>query len=111
MSSTVRGDEHRPGSFPSRAELTGTFGAVASDHWLASAAGMPVLERAGNAADAATAAGFVLQVVEPDEHGPGGDMVALAYRAEADRVLVVCGQGPAPAAATIEAFDRLGLDM
>ncbi len=98
-------------SFTTRPELRGTFGMVASTHWLASAAGMAVLERGGNAFDAAVAAAFTLQVVEPHLNGPGGDMPALVYSAERDRVLVVCGQGPAPAAATIERFHSLGLDM
>ena len=48
--------------FTTRPELAGTFGMVASTHWLASATGMAVLESGGNAFDAATAAGFVLQV-------------------------------------------------
>ncbi|MBJ7598102.1 gamma-glutamyltransferase family protein [Candidatus Nephthysia bennettiae] len=84
---------------------------VASTHWLASQAGMAVLERGGNAFDAAVAAGFTLQVVEPHLNGPGGEMPAVVYSAERREVLVVCGQGPAPAAATIERFRERGLDM
>jgi gamma-glutamyltranspeptidase / glutathione hydrolase len=97
--------------FTTRPELRGTFGMVASTHWLASAAGMAVLERGGNAFDAAVAAGLTLQVVEPHLNGPGGEMPAIVYSAERDRVLVVCGQGPAPGAATIDRFRSLGLDM
>ncbi len=97
--------------FTTRPELRGTFGMVASTHWLASAAGMAVLERGGNAFDAASAAGFTLQVVEPHLNGPGGDMPALVYTAADDRVRVACGQGPAPAGATIRRFRDLGLDM
>jgi gamma-glutamyltranspeptidase/glutathione hydrolase len=96
--------------FLTRPELRGTFGMVASTHWLASAAGMAVLERGGNAFDAAVAAGFVLQVVEPHLNGPGGDMPAIVYSAQRDRVEVICGQGPAPRAATIERLTELGLD-
>ena len=88
-------------TFTTRPELRGTFGMIASTHWLASAAGMAVLERGGNAFDAAVASAFTLQVVEPHLNGPGGDMPALVYSAQYDRVLVVCGQGPAPRAATI----------
>jgi len=84
---------------------------VASTHWLASAAGMRQLEAGGNAFDAAAAAGFVLQVVEPHLNGPGGDLPIVLYSADRDEVLVVCGQGPAPAAATTERFGELGLDL
>lgn len=98
-------------TFTTRPELKGTFGMVASTHWLASSAGMAVLERGGNAFDAAVAAGFTLQVVEPHLNGPGGDMPAIVYSAERDRVTVVCGQGSAPRAATIERFRQLGLQM
>jgi gamma-glutamyltranspeptidase/glutathione hydrolase len=84
---------------------------VSSTHWLASAAGMAMLERGGNAFDAAVAAGFVLQVVEPHLNGPGGDLPVIAYDASQDRVFVVNGQGPTPAAATIDHFRALGLDL
>ena len=98
-------------SFTTRPELRGTFGMVASTHWLASGAGMAVLERGGNAFDAAVAAGFVLQVVEPHLNGPGGDVPAIVWPAERGEPVVVCGQGPAPEAATIEAYRSLGLDL
>jgi gamma-glutamyltranspeptidase/glutathione hydrolase len=83
---------------------------VASTHWLASASGMAVLEAGGNAFDAAVTAGFVLQVVEPHLNGPGGEVPILLYSARHDEVSVVAGQGPAPAAATIDHFHSLGLD-
>ncbi|MFL5982420.1 MAG: gamma-glutamyltransferase family protein [Gaiellaceae bacterium] len=84
---------------------------VASTHWLASAAGMAVLERGGNAFDAAAAAGFALQVVEPHLNGPGGDLPAILYDAKSDDVVVVCGQGTAPQAATIDAFRQRELTL
>jgi gamma-glutamyltranspeptidase / glutathione hydrolase len=96
------------GGFTTRPELRGTFGAVASTHWLASSAGMAVLERGGNAFDAACAAGFVLQVVEPHLNGPGGDLPAIFWSASEGRPLALCAQGTAPAAATIEAFRSRG---
>jgi gamma-glutamyltranspeptidase/glutathione hydrolase len=84
---------------------------VASTHWLASAAGMAVLERGGNAFDAAVAAGFTLQVVEPHLNGPGGEVPALFYSVDRGEPLTLCGQGVAPAAATIERFRELGYDL
>ena len=97
--------------FTTRPEILGTFGVAASTHWLASATAMAVLEEGGNAFDAAVAAGFALQVVEPHLNGPGGDMPALVWSAAEQRLRVVCGQGPAPAAATVGAFRGLGLDI
>jgi gamma-glutamyltranspeptidase / glutathione hydrolase len=97
--------------FTTRPELTGDFGMVASTHWLASAAGMSVLERGGNAFDAAVTAGFVLQVVEPHLNGPGGDLPILLWSRADERATVVCGQGTAPASATIDHYTGLGLDL
>jgi gamma-glutamyltranspeptidase/glutathione hydrolase len=97
-------------TFTTRPELRGTFGAVASTHWLATQAGMAVLERGGNAFDAACAAGFVLQVVEPHLNGPGGDLPAVFWSAEAGKPLVLCAQGVAPAAATIDEYRARGLE-
>ncbi len=98
-------------SFTTRPELRGSFGAVASTHWLASASGMAVLERGGNAFDAACAAGLVLQVVEPHLNGPGGDLPAVFWAAERGEPLVLCAQGVAPAAATIERYRSLGHEL
>jgi gamma-glutamyltranspeptidase/glutathione hydrolase len=98
-------------TFTTRPELRGTFGAVASTHWLASASGMAVLERGGNAFDAACAAGFVLQVVEPHLNGPGGDLPAIFWSADRGEALVLCAQGVSPAAATIERYRELGHDL
>jgi gamma-glutamyltranspeptidase/glutathione hydrolase len=72
---------------------------------------MAMLERGGNAFDAAVAAGFVLQVVEPHNNGPGGEVPILLYSADRDEVLAVNGQGAAPAAATIARFRELGLEL
>jgi gamma-glutamyltranspeptidase/glutathione hydrolase len=97
--------------FTTRPELQGTFGMVASTHWLGTAAGMAVLERGGNAFDAAVATGFVLQVVEPHLNGPGGDLPAVLWSAERDEALVLCAQGVAPRGATIERYRAEGLDL
>ena len=92
-----------------RPTLRGTFGAVASTDWLASAAAMAVLEHGGNAFDAAAAAGFALQVVEPHLNGPAGDVPILLHVAGSGQAEVICGQGPMPTAATPERFGDLGL--
>jgi gamma-glutamyltranspeptidase/glutathione hydrolase len=84
---------------------------VASTHWLASAAGMAVLEKGGNAFDAAVAVGLTLQVVEPHLNGPGGEVPIIGHDAGKGETFVVCGQGTAPAAATPEAFTSQGLDL
>lgn len=94
-----------------RPDIAGDFGMVASTHWLASSSGMSVLERGGNAVDAAVAAGFVLQVVEPHMNGPAGDLSGIVWSAVDDGATVVCGQGVSPQAATIDHFDALGLTL
>jgi gamma-glutamyltranspeptidase/glutathione hydrolase len=97
--------------FTTRPELAGTFGMVASTHWLASVSGMAVLEQGGNAFDAAVATALVLQVTEPHLNGPGGEVPVIAHHAARGETFVLCGQGTAPAAATPEAFGDLGLDL
>ena len=97
--------------FTTRPELIGTFGVVTTTHWLGSAVGMSVLEKGGNAFDAAVSTGFTLQIVEPHLNGPGGDMPAI-FKAVSDTTpRVLCGQGPIPQAATIGHFKELGLDL
>jgi gamma-glutamyltranspeptidase/glutathione hydrolase len=98
-------------TFTTRPELTGTFGMVATTHYLATGVGMSVLERGGNAFDAAVAAAFTLHVVEPHLNGPGGEVPMILATASDPTPRVLAGQGPAPAAATIEHFGSLGLDL
>ena len=88
-------------SFTTRPQLAGTFGMVASTHWLATAAGMAALESGGNAFDAAAAAGLVLQVVEPHMNGLGGEVPVIGYHTGQPgsgtgqgEVFVLDGQGP-----------------
>ncbi|MFI7673738.1 gamma-glutamyltransferase family protein [Actinophytocola sp. NPDC049390] len=97
--------------FTTRPELAGTFGMVASTHWLASSSGMAVLERGGNAFDAAAAAAFTLHVCEPHMNGPGGEVPAIFATAADPTPRVLCGQGVAPGAATPARFRELGLDL
>jgi gamma-glutamyltranspeptidase/glutathione hydrolase len=97
--------------FKTRPEINGTFGVVTSTHWLATAAGMSILEKGGNAFDAAVATGTSLHVVEPHQNGPGGEMPLILHSADRKELKVICGQGSAPKAATSDAFRRLGLDV
>jgi gamma-glutamyltranspeptidase / glutathione hydrolase len=100
-----------PNPFTTRPEIVGTFGVVASTHWIATAVGMGVLERGGNAFDAAVATAFTLQVVEPHLCGPGGDVPLILNAVKRGKTEVICGQGPMPAMATIAHYRGLGLDL
>jgi gamma-glutamyltranspeptidase / glutathione hydrolase len=100
------------GPFTTRPEIDGTFGVVASTHWIGTAVGMGVLERGGNAFDAGIATAFTLQVVEPHLCGPGGDVPVMVCEAGSATPKVICGQGTAPAGATIAHYrGHLGLDI
>ncbi len=98
-------------AFTTRPEILGTFGVVTTTHWLGTATGMAVLEGGGNAFDAAVATGFALQVVEPHLNGLLGDMTLLLARGDDGQPRVLCGQGVSPAAATLEHYTGLGLDL
>ena len=100
-----------PNPFTTRPEIDGTFGVVTSTHWIATAVGMATLEKGGNAFDAAVATAFTLQVVEPHLNGPGGDAPVIVYDVRRGKPEVICGQGPAPAGATIAHYRREGLDL
>ncbi|MFM9372217.1 gamma-glutamyltransferase family protein [Streptomyces sp. Da 82-17] len=96
--------------FTTRPTLQGTFGMVSSTHWLASQSAMAVLEDGGNAYDAAVAAGFVLHIVEPHLNGPAGEVPIILAPAGGE-VRVLCGQGPAPAGASVDHYRSLGLEL
>ncbi|WP_112466812.1 gamma-glutamyltransferase family protein [Streptomyces triticisoli] len=96
--------------FTTRPTLQGTFGMVSSTHWLASQSAMAVLEDGGNAYDAAVAGAFVLHVVEPHLNGPAGEVPILVAPAGGE-VRVLCGQGVAPAGATVAHYRALGLEL
>jgi gamma-glutamyltranspeptidase/glutathione hydrolase len=100
-----------PNTFTTRPEIEGTFGVVASTHWIATAVGMGILERGGNAFDAGVATAFTLQVVEPHLNGPGGDVPVIVHDVKRGKTEVICGQGVAPAGATIAHYKSEGLDL
>ena len=93
-----------------RLEVSGWFGAVASTHWMASQSAMGILEKGGNAFDAAVVAGFVMQVAQPHLNGPAGDVAIMMHAGTSGSVSSVCGQGPTPKSATIDNFRALELD-
>jgi gamma-glutamyltranspeptidase/glutathione hydrolase len=94
-------------TFTTRPALRGTFGTVAATHWLAAGCGMRMLELGGNAFDAAAAAGFALQVVEPHQNGPGGDLPVVFWSERLGAPRVLCAQGPAP----MDVSGLAGLDL
>ena len=100
-----------PNTFTTRPEIEGTFGVVTTTHWIATAVGMGILERGGNAFDAGVATAFTLQVVEPHLNGPGGDVPVIVHDVKRGKPEVICGQGVAPAGATIEYYRSEGLDL
>jgi gamma-glutamyltranspeptidase/glutathione hydrolase len=100
-----------PDPFTTRPEIEGTFGVVTSTHWIATAVGMAILEKGGNAFDAGVATAFTLQVVEPHLNGPGGDVPIIVHDVKRGVTQVICGQGPAPAKATIAHYKAEGLEM
>jgi gamma-glutamyltranspeptidase/glutathione hydrolase len=97
---------------PTKYEQRGPRGAASNTHYLGTSTAVSVLARGGNAFDAAVAAGFVLQVVEPHLCGPGGEVPAVLVTAADAVPRVLCGQGVAPAAATVGRLrDDLGLEI
>ena len=97
--------------FTTRPDVRGHFGVAGSTHWLAAQTAMRMLELGGNAFDGAAAAGLVLQVAEPHLNGPLGEVPIMIHDASRSQTRVICGQAPAPAAATIEKFRDLGIDQ
>jgi gamma-glutamyltranspeptidase/glutathione hydrolase len=91
-----------------RSPVYGRGGIVATSQPLATAAGLEILAKGGNAADAAVAAGAALNVTEPTSTGIGGDMFALFYSANTKRVTALNGSGRAPAALTLDRLKREG---
>jgi gamma-glutamyltranspeptidase/glutathione hydrolase len=86
----------------------GRRGAVASNHPVATAAGMEVLRAGGSAADAAVAVSLTLGVVEPHMSGLGGDGFYHHWSAATGRAETFAGTGQAPAAATVARYRAEG---
>jgi len=97
-------------SFTTRPTLRGFGGAAAAGHYLATQIGARMLADGGNAADAACAMGFALQVLEPTQNGPAGEVPILVWNARDEQPFAISGQGTAPAAATPAAMRALGIE-
>lgn len=91
-----------------RSSVYGKGGTVATSQPLATAAGLEILAKGGNAADAAVAAGAALNVTEPTSTGIGGDMFALYYSADTAQVTALNGSGRAPASLTLDRLKKEG---
>lgn len=99
-----------PAPFTSRrSPVYGRNGIIATSQPLATAAGLEILAKGGNAADAAVAAGAALNVTEPTSTGIGGDMFALYYSADTGKVTALNGSGAAPSALTLDRLKSEGL--
>src|SRR3989475_1410705 len=104
-------EHHAAERATTRPVVSGMHGVVAAGHPLVSMAGMRMLLAGGNAFDAAAAAGFAAAVVEPTaSYTLCGECVAMVYDARRRESVALSGQGTAPAAASIDAFRRRGLD-
>jgi gamma-glutamyltranspeptidase/glutathione hydrolase len=88
----------------------GRGGMVSTSQPLATAAGLEILAKGGNAADAAVAAAAALNVTEPTSTGLGGDMFALFYRASIGEVTALNGSGRAPSSLTLDRLKKEGMD-
>jgi gamma-glutamyltranspeptidase/glutathione hydrolase len=84
-------------------------GIVASESPLASQAGVRILERGGNAVDAAIATNAMMGVVEPMMNGIGGDLFAIVYDAKANKLYGLNASGWAPKGLTIAFLEKQGL--
>ena len=102
-------DEHW--TFESRrSPVLGLHGMVATSHPLAAKAGLDILEKGGNAADAAISTAAALNVVEPTSTGIGGDCFALYYDAKHREVYALNGSGRSGANQSIKSMRDVGIN-
>lgn len=96
--------------FPGRSEVIATNGVAATSHPLAAKVCIDILERGGNAVDAAIAGAVLLGIAEPQSCGIGGDCFVLLKPAGSEEVIALNGSGRAPAGLSAEALRARGLE-
>jgi gamma-glutamyltranspeptidase/glutathione hydrolase len=84
-------------------------GIVAAESPLAAQAGVRILEKGGNAVDAAIATNAMMGVVAPMMNGIGGDLFAIVYDAKANKLYGLNASGWAPKSLTPELLKKKGL--
>ncbi len=104
----VRGDRAAGWLPQTRSEVLARNGVVATSQPLAAQAGLQILERGGNAFDAAVATAAVLNVVEPVSAGVGGDVFAIAWVAKEKKLIALNASGRAPSGATPQHLAQRG---
>ncbi len=92
-----------------RSPVIGRGGMVSTSQPLATAAGLEILAKGGNAADAAVAVAAALNVTEPTSTGLGGDMFALFYHSTTGAVTALNGSGRAPSSLTLDRLKKEGM--
>ncbi len=106
----VRGDRAEGWLAQTRAEIMARNGVVSTSHPLAAQAGLRILQQGGNAIDAAVATAAVLNVVEPESAGLGGDMFAIVYLAKEQRLIGINASGWAATGVTPALLKSHGYD-
>ena len=98
----------KPTVLAGRSKIATRYGIVAASQPLAAQAGVQILERGGNAVDAAIAANAVMALVEPHYNGIGGDLFAIYYEARTGKLYGLNAGGWAPAGLTPEFLEAKG---
>ena len=99
-----------PGVIAGRSKIATKYGIVAASQPLAARAGVQILERGGNAIDAAIATNAVMGLVEPHNNGIGGDLFAIYYEARTGTLYGLNSGGWAPTGLTPELLKSKGID-
>ena len=110
MATTGSGYDRITGEkFASRSEVIGQTGMVATSHPLATQIGLDILKQGGTAVDAAIAANIALGLMEPTGNGIGGDLFAIIWDAQSNKLHGLNASGPAPMNLSIDYFEQQGL--